>query len=69
MDRKEAEKILNASEHLEVQYQNVPVWIENVQETTADVTIMGTNRRINVPLEELEDMERPLSEENIYGLQ
>ena len=69
MDRKEAEKILNAREHLEVQYQNVPVWIENVQETTADVTIMGTNRRINVPLEELEDMERPLSEENIYGLQ
>lgn len=69
MDNKQAEHIVNANEHIEVQYQHVPVWIENVQGSTADVSIMGTNRKINVPLAELEDMGRPISEQNIYGLQ
>ncbi|HZK25624.1 MAG TPA: H-type small acid-soluble spore protein [Oscillospiraceae bacterium] len=69
MDNQRAEQIIKASEKIEVQYQDVPVWIENVQGSTADISIIGTNRKITVPLAELEDTGRPISEQNIYGLQ
>ncbi|NLZ93255.1 MAG: small, acid-soluble spore protein, H family [Firmicutes bacterium] len=69
MDRNQAEQIMNANNNVEVQYQDVPVWIKNIQGSMAEVEIIGTGRKLTVPLNELESTGRPISEENIYGLQ
>ncbi|NLZ39140.1 MAG: small, acid-soluble spore protein, H family [Firmicutes bacterium] len=69
MDRYQAEQIMKANNNVEVQYQDVPVWIKNVQGSTAEVEVIGTGKKLTVPLAELENTGRPISEENIYGLQ
>ena len=68
MDKKRAEQIMSAPKKVEVQYQDVPVWIEGVHGSTADVNIIGTSRTMSVSLDELEDTGRPLSAENVFGL-
>ncbi|NLN07877.1 MAG: small, acid-soluble spore protein, H family [Firmicutes bacterium] len=69
MDRQTAEQIMKAPEKIEVQYQDVPVWIESVNETSAEVSVIGTKHRMKVPLSELEYTGRPIEAENIYGMQ
>lgn len=68
MDRNQAEQIMGNHNNVEVQYQDVPVWIKNVEGSTAEVEVIGTNRKLTVPLDELEDTGRRIREENIYGL-
>ncbi|HHX74213.1 MAG TPA: small, acid-soluble spore protein, H family [Firmicutes bacterium] len=69
MDRQTAEQIMKAAENIEVQFQDVPVWIESVTDTSAVVSVIGTKRRMSVPLSELEYTGRPAEPENIYGMQ
>lgn len=68
MDRQRAEQIMKAPKKVEVQYEDVPVWIDRIHGDSANVTIIGTSRSMKVPLEKLEDTGRPLDEENVYGL-
>ncbi|HHU29805.1 MAG: H-type small acid-soluble spore protein [Bacillota bacterium] len=68
MDKKQAEEILQSGQQVEVQYQDVPVWIENIQGSMADVKVIGTGKHMTVPLAELENTGRPVDPDNIYGL-
>ncbi|NLP36144.1 MAG: small, acid-soluble spore protein, H family [Firmicutes bacterium] len=69
MDIKQAEEIMNSPRKVEVQYDDVPVWIESIQGTTANIVVIGTNKKMTVPVEQLEYTGRPVDPENIYGLQ
>ena len=69
MDMKQAEEIMNSPRKVEVQYDDVPVWIESIQGTTANIVVIGTNKKMTVPVEQLEYTGRPVDPENIYGLQ
>ena len=69
MDIKQAEEIMNSPHKVEVQYDDVPVWIESIQGTTANIVVIGTNKKMTVPVEQLEYTGRPVDPENIYGLQ
>jgi H-type small acid-soluble spore protein len=55
MDKNRAQEIMRAPTKIEVVYQGEPVWIEGVDETSANITIMGTSRTADVPLEELQE--------------
>lgn len=55
MDRERAEELLNSPAKIEVHFQGKPVWIEGVEETTANVSVMGTCRTMKVPFTELEE--------------
>lgn len=53
MDKKRAEEIMRAPTKIEVVYHGEPVWIEGVNDTSANVTVMGTTKTMDVPLQEL----------------
>ncbi|NLM53131.1 MAG: small, acid-soluble spore protein, H family [Firmicutes bacterium] len=69
MDIKQAEEIMNSPDKVEVQYEDVPVWIDSLQGNMANITVIGTNKKMSVPVEQLEYTGRPVDSENIYGLQ
>jgi small acid-soluble spore protein H (minor) len=56
MDHIMAKQIIESHGVIEVLYQSKPVWIEQVtSDNQAEVTILDTNERIRVPLEELSE--------------
>lgn len=55
MDKQRAQEIINSPAKIEVHYQGKPVWIEGVEEDTANVTVMGTCHTMNVPFSELQE--------------
>lgn len=55
MDKKRAEEIMRVPAKIEVVYDGRPVWIESVNDQNATVTVMGTTRTMDVPLEELQE--------------
>jgi H-type small acid-soluble spore protein len=55
MEKERAEQILNAPDPIDVKYQGKLVWIEGVGDDTANVTVMGTCRTMDVPIEELRE--------------
>ncbi|NLP37847.1 MAG: H-type small acid-soluble spore protein [Firmicutes bacterium] len=55
MDRQRAKEILQTKEKIEVHYQGTPVWIEGIYGSTANVTVMGTCRTMDVPVADLEE--------------
>ncbi|MDW7652080.1 MAG: H-type small acid-soluble spore protein [Bacillota bacterium] len=55
MDKKRAEEIMRAPTKIEVVHNGEPVWIEGIDETSADVTVLGTSETRDVPLEELQE--------------
>lgn len=56
MNKKRAEEILHAPERINVFHYGKSVWIEGVNDTTANVTIMGTCETMDVPFHQLEEM-------------
>lgn len=58
MDKNRAEQILSDPAKIDVQYQGRPVWIEGVNETTANVTFLGTCKTMDVPFNELKESDR-----------
>ncbi len=50
-----AKEILNSSDNINVTYHNSPVWIESLQgdDSSAFVTLIGTERSMTVPVTEL----------------
>ncbi|MDW7651416.1 MAG: H-type small acid-soluble spore protein [Bacillota bacterium] len=55
MDKDRAEQILQSPDPIDVVYRGKPVWIEGVGEDTANVTVMGTCRTMDVPFEDLRE--------------
>lgn len=54
MDSKRAREIVESHGVIEVLYQDTPVWIEEVKTNNkADVTVLETNERMDVPVEQL----------------
>lgn len=68
MDRQRAEQIMKAPRKVEVQYEDVPVWIDDVHGNMADITVIGTSRSMKVSLDKLRDTGRPLDSENVFGI-
>ena len=55
MDNKRAEEIMRAPTKIEVVYNARPVWIEGIDDTSANITFMGTSETMDVPLTDLEE--------------
>ena len=54
MDSEQAKDIIESHGVIEVKYHNSPVWIEQVKDDqTAEVTMLDSNERIEVPVSEL----------------
>ena len=55
-----AAEILSSPNTVEVVYNNMPVWIDNVDESrhTASIRLMETGNRIEVPVDELSESGR-----------
>jgi H-type small acid-soluble spore protein len=54
MDSEHAKDIIESHGVIEVKYHNSPVWIEQVKDDqTAEVTVLDTNERMEVPVSEL----------------
>lgn len=46
---------MRASEKIEVLHNGYPVWIEGINENTANVTVMGSCKTMDVPFSELKE--------------
>ena len=55
MDNKRAEEIMRAPTKIEVVYNARSVWIEGIDDTSANITFMGTSETMDVPLTDLEE--------------
>jgi H-type small acid-soluble spore protein len=55
MDTNRAEEIMRAPKKIEVVYNGQPVWIEGVNGTSANVTVMGTCKTMDVPVADLQE--------------
>ncbi len=53
MENKKAEEIMQSHGVISVSYNGMPVWIEGIRGDVAKVTIIGAERRIDVPVSEL----------------
>jgi small acid-soluble spore protein H (minor) len=55
-----AAEILSSPNTVEVVYNNMPVWIDNIDEGrhTASIRLMETGNRIEVPVDELSESGR-----------
>ena len=58
MDKQRAQEILDSAEKIEVKYNGEPVWIEGVKSNTANVTMMGSCKTMDVPFMSLEETGR-----------
>lgn len=58
MKRERAEEILHSPDNIYVTYQNVPVWIDEVEEDdTARVRDLNSNLVMEVPVAELTEID------------
>ena len=55
MEKNRAEEILRAPTKIEVVYDARPVWITGVNGTSANVTVMGTSKTMDVPIADLKE--------------
>ena len=55
MEKQRVQEILETSEKIEVKYNGEPVWIEGIKSNTANVTVMGTCKTMDVPFMSLEE--------------
>jgi len=55
LEKRRAIQIMASDEKFEVIYKDKPVWIEGVNENTANVTVMGTCTTMDVPFTELHE--------------
>lgn len=50
-----AKEIISTPEKIEVLFDGTSVWIEDIKNDTANVTVMGTYKTMEVPVEQLEE--------------
>lgn len=55
MDLERIKQIMESPDKYEVLYNGSPVWIENVYHDTANVTVMGTCKTMDVPVADLDE--------------
>ncbi|MCR3920998.1 MAG: H-type small acid-soluble spore protein [Firmicutes bacterium] len=55
MEKQRAQEIINSPDKIAVFHQGKAVWIEGIESTTANVTVMGTCHTMNVPFQELKE--------------
>ncbi|MCW3490725.1 H-type small acid-soluble spore protein [Dethiobacter alkaliphilus] len=55
MEKDRVKEILDSPEKIEVKYLGEPVWIEGIKSNTANVTVMGTCKTMDVPFMSLEE--------------
>ncbi len=55
MKMQRAKEIISAPEKIEVHFDGTPVWIEDIKNDIANVTVMGTCKSLEVPVEELQE--------------
>lgn len=53
MDGKRAEKIMQSYGVINVSYNGMPVWIEGIRGDVAEVSFIGMDRRVDVPISAL----------------
>ncbi len=53
MDTERAIEIFNSLGVIDVHHKGAPVWIENIEGSTAEVRYLDTRRRARVPVSEL----------------
>ena len=53
MDSKRAEDIMQSHGVINATYNGMPVWIESIRGDLSEVTLIGTNERIDVPISAL----------------
>ena len=56
MKRERAQEILNSPDNIYVTYQNVPVWIDEVEEDEARVRELNSDLVMEVPVAELTEI-------------
>lgn len=56
MKRERAQEILNSPDNIYVTYQNVPVWIDEVEEDEARVRDLNSDLVMEVPVAELTEI-------------
>ncbi len=64
MDLQRVKQIIESPDKHEVLHNGTPVWIENVYHDTANVTVMGTCKTMDVPLADLEETGKTESAKN-----
>lgn len=53
MKRERVAEIMESHGVININYNGMPVWIEGVRGDMAEITFVGTDRRIDVPVREL----------------
>lgn len=53
MDNESARRIVESLGIIEVQYNGIPVWIENIKDNTAEVSYLDSKNKAEVPIEKL----------------
>lgn len=56
MEIQRAKEIISAPEKVEVHFDGTSVWIEDIIKDTANVTVLGTCKSIEVPVEKLQEV-------------
>lgn len=55
MDNKRAEEIMQSHGVINVNYNGMPVWLEGIRGDMAEVTFIGLDRRMDIPVKELNE--------------
>ena len=53
MDNKRAQEIMQSHGVINVTYNGMPVWIESIRGDLSEVTLIGMDKRIDVPVSAL----------------
>lgn len=55
MDDRRAEEIMQSHGVINVNYNGMPVWLEGVRGGMAEVTLIGLDRKMDIPVKELNE--------------
>jgi H-type small acid-soluble spore protein len=55
MENRRAEEIMQSYGVIDVNYNGMPVWLEAISGDLAEVTFIGLDKRMEIPVEELNE--------------
>ncbi len=58
MDNRRAEEIMQSHGVINVNYNGMPVWLEGIRGDLAEVTFIGLDRRMDIPVKELNEADQ-----------
>lgn len=58
MDNRRAEEIMQSHGVINVNYNGMPVWLEGIRGDLAEVTFIGLDRRMDIPVKELNESDQ-----------